>query len=365
MTVTIRKDVLSKAIGIASKAVGANPVIPLLSNLLFENNNGSSRVAATNLEIGISYTFPSSGEELRVCMPASIISGLVEAIHSDEIDIVLDAHNQSIMVMTDNSTSNVRCASPDEFPDIPKVTKASFRVPVMQFKEMVQRVAFCAANSAGMTVLEGVQLSVEDGKLILFAVDGYHLSYEETPVIGKAKPIKPFIVKASTLEIVSRILPDEGDLEVQAEENKAMFQCGNVDIVTQLMNGEYPDYHQLQKASPPATTMLTISTLEMLRAARQLRVFAVDTGVSKLDIKGMLIRYSTVTKDRGDSDITFAAVKKGDDILVGINVHLLCELLEICKTEYITVEMAGEKSPLLFKMYGVDSFYHVIMPIAF
>jgi len=361
----MNKNVLSKAIGVVMKAVGASPVLPLLSNILFESNNGKSRVAGTNLEIGIGCTFPSSGKEFKTCIPAKVISSLVDAINADEIELELNAEDHSIMVMTESSTSNIRCVPSDEFPDIPEVEHPSFTLPVIQFKELVQRVAFCSkANSD--SVLAGVQLSIEGKNLVMFAVDGFHMSYEDTVLLAVSRSENmPFIVKGTSLDTISRILPDEGILSVQVEPNKAMFHCGEVDVVTQLLGGEFPSYRQLGRAISPPSTTLTVSTLELLRAARQLRVFASEVGSSKLDIKGMLVRYSIIAQDRGDSDVNFAAIKKGADVQVGLNVHLLYELLEVCNTEYVIIEMGDSQSPITFKMQGLDSFYHVIMPIVF
>jgi len=363
MTTTVRKDVFSKAIGTTVKAVGANPIIPLLSNILFESNNGNSRVAGTNLEIGISYTFPSTGEPFKTCVPAKTIAALIEALHTDEIDLEIDPDNQSLIVMTESSTSNIHCAPADEFPDILQVDNPSFSLPVEQFKQSVQRVAFCSSANAD-SAISGVQLSVEDGKLIMFAVDGYHLSYEESTLLEEGDTsLFPIVVKGTTLEMISRTLPDEGELQVQAGKNKAMFHCEEVDVITQLMQGEFPDHNKLKESIAAPTTILTVSTLQLLRAARQLRVFASETGGSKLSAKGMLVRCSAIARDRGDADVTFAAIKKGSDIELGINIHLLYELLEICTTEYVTVETADNRSPILFRMQGVETFYHVIMPI--
>lgn len=361
---TVRKDVLSRAIGTTVKAVGANPVIPLLSNILFESANGNSRVAGTNLEIGISYGFPSEGEGFRTCVPAKMIANLIDAINADEVDLELNAVDQSIMVMTETSTSNIRCAPADEFPDIYKVEEPSFAVPVVQFKEMIQRVAFASSPNADQSVLGGVQISIEDDKLVMFAVDGFHFSYEETLLLyNEDLEHLPCIIKGTTLETISRILPDEGNLEVQVGKNKAMFHCGDVDVITQLMTGNFPDYKLLKEAILPPTTTLHVPVMEMLRAARQLRVFAAETGMSKLDVQGMLVRYSVLAQEKGDSDVTFAAIRKGVDVAIGLNVHLLYEFLEVCKTEYITIEISGSNNPILFKMQGLDGFYHVIMPM--
>jgi DNA polymerase III sliding clamp (beta) subunit (PCNA family) len=284
-------------------------------------------------------------------------------LHTEEVELELNPVDQSITIMTDSSTSNIRCAPPDEFPDIPKVTQPNFTLPVTQFKEMIQRVAFCASQNTDSN-LGAVQLSILDDQLVMFAVDGFHFSFEKGSLteLYNTENI-PFLVKGVTLEAISKILPDEGELQVQAESNKAMFHCGDVDIITQLMSGEFPAHDKLQAAIPEPSTTLTISTMELLRAARQLRIFASETGASQLSVQGMLVRYSAIARDKGDSDITFMGIKNGDDVAVGINVHLLYEFLEVCKTDNVIIELKGSKSPIVFRMKDFDEFYHVIMPI--
>lgn len=357
---TISKDVLAKAIGTVSKAVSPNPIVPLLGTILLESKKGLGRVSATNFEIGISFSFPSEGDEFITCVPARIFQTLVEVLHTDVIEIQLNPADQSAVIMTESSTSNIKCAPADEFPDLPKVKKSQVTMPVSQFKEMVQRVAF-ASNPNSETVLAGVQVATNDKNIFMFATDGYHLSYEQF-TLKKAGKVN-VIVKGTTLELISRILPDDGELQIEAHENKVMFHCENVDIVTQLLTGNYPDHATLKKGIGKTTTDITISTIELFRACRQLKVFSGDTGKTKLDVKGMIIRYSTLTADKGDADVTLAAVKKGEDLSVGINVHLLYDFLEICKTQQVEIEFSSASGPIVLKMQGYKSFYHVIMPV--
>lgn len=365
MTV-VKKDTLARAIGITARAVGASPVIPLLSNILFESSNGNSRVAATNLEIGISYTFPSKGKEFQTCIPAKTITSLVDALHAEEVELDLDIQNQSITISTETSTSQVLCASPEEFPDIPVVTQPTFTMPVAQFKEMVGRVAFAASKKDEHQggPLAGTQISIEDGLLIMFAVDGFHMSYEDYPLSSENETEnQSFIVKGPTLEMISKLLPDTGELEVEVQENKALFHCEDVNVITQLLGGAYPDYKMLRAAIHPPTTTLRIPTIELIRAVRQLRIFASETGASLLTVQGVLARYSSIAKDKGNSETTFVAVKKGNDISIGLNIKLLYELLEVCKTDFIIIEAESSTSMIVFKMDGFDNFFHVIMPI--
>lgn len=362
VTTKIKRDVLSKAINTAAKAVSPSPIIPLLGNVLLESANGSSRVAGTNFELGIGYTFPTTGEAFRTCVPAKTFASLIDVLSADEVEIRVDPVDQSAVVFTDSSNSTIKCASADEFPEIPKVTKAHVTIAATQFKEMVQRVAF-ASSSTGEGTLTGVQLLVEDKKFIMFATDGYHMSFEEFTLPKKGKAFN-VIIKGTTLETISRILGEEGDVQIQAEENKVLFHCGAVDVVSQLMSGTFPDYKLLQQSFGTPTTTLILSTIELFRACRQLRVFASDNTISKLEVQGMLVRHSIQTKDRGDSDISLAAIKTGEDLTIGLNVNLMYQFLEVCKTQQVQVEFRGAAAAVTFKMQGYDAFYHIIMPMS-
>jgi len=365
---TMKKDVLSKALGIASKIVVVNPIIPLLSTVLLESNNGNSRVASTNLEIGISIVFPSTGEEFRICTPAKTMSGLIDSIDGEEVELEIDEGDQSVIITSDTSVSNVKYAPAEEFPEIPKVTEPNISLSVKQFKEMVRRVAFASSND-GTSVLGGVLLKTElnksgnKQKLVMFATNGFHLSYEENTDLQLQGIPLSVIVRGVTLEMVSRTLPDEGELEIQADENKVLFHCDNIDIVTQIVSGNFPDYNLIKNMINNPTTTITVSSLELLRACRQLRVFSKESGTSIMNVQGMVMQYSMLKNERGGSEVSVFANKSGEDIVFGINVHYLHEFLEICETDKVSIELKGNKGAIVLRMNGYDKFFHIIMPI--
>jgi DNA polymerase III sliding clamp (beta) subunit (PCNA family) len=144
-----------------------------------------------------------------------------------------------------------------------------------------------------------------------------------------------------------------------------MFHAGKIDIVSQLLSGNFPDHKLVKKSIGKATTTITMSTVDLFRACRQLKIFTVEkgSGSSLLDVTGTIVRYSITTQDKGDADVTLSAMKEGKDISIGINVHLLYQFLETCKTEQVRIEFSTKQAPILLAMDGYKNFWHVIMPV--
>lgn len=367
-TVKIQRGSLLKALNVTGRAIPGNSPLPILSNVLFECANGESSMVATDLELGIRYVFESEGVPLKTCVPSTTFRGLMEAMGDTEVELVLKDEDQSILVTTDTSTSSIKCVSPNEFPDIPKVEDAQVMVSVEIFKNMVNRVAFASSRRNEGSVFEGVNLKVEKVKkktyFIMFSADGYRSSFEKTDETVLNGEEVSVIIKGGNLETIAKTLPDEGMLEIEFRENKALFHCENIDIIAQTMTGNFPDYHLLMKSVEDRSTTLTLSTLELLRACKQLKVFAKNTGATKMEIQELMVQYSTLEQANGNTSVTLIGNKDGEDMNVSLNVFFLSEFLEIAKTTEVVMQFEGNKKPILLTMEGVDNYWHIILPIS-
>lgn len=385
--VTVEKAKLARAILTASKAVSSSPMVPLLANVLIKSDGRCVSVSGTNIEIGVTAEFEAEGDEFAVCVPSKTISDLMNAIYSEDLKLEMDEDDQSLVIETDTSNTKVKYMSAEDYPSIPEVTVPSLMLPVIQLKEMINRVAFCAKDGAQGSTLSGVLLAIEDpddddetkdkekkskmkvkGKFIMFATDGYHFSFEKFNILsGNATPGTKAIVRSDVLELLNRLLPNEGMVMIEIGENKAMFQCEDINIVTQLMTGEFPDHNMFTAVLPnefSTKTEVTLNTIDLLRAAKQLKVFAVDTPKTKMEVLGMVVRYSIQTQNRGGSETEIIGVTKGKELAIGVNVHFLLMFLEVCKTPQVVIKFIDTKSAILLLMKDVDTYYHVIMPIA-
>lgn len=382
----IPKDNLAKAIAIANKAVASTPIVPLLSNVLFRVGDGTSRIVGTNIELGVSCEFEASGDTFEICVPAKTLSELINATYSDEVTVTMDETEQAIIIETENSKARVKCILSEEFPPVPRVTTPHVIMPVMQFKEMVNRVAF-AAHTDKQSNLSGVLLATQPpdedqkvkekekksklkvkGNFVMFATNGYHFSFEKTRLFtGAVCTEMQVIIKADVLELANRILPSDGLLMIEFSSNKVMFQCGEIDIVTQVMGVDFPNYELVAAVVPneeTARTTIIVPTLELLRACKKLKVFAADTKKTKMEAGSILLNFSIETQTRGGGNVEIVVMHKGDPVVFCINVEYLSDFLEVCKSMQTVIRLKDNKSPIKLSMEGFEDYWHVIMPIA-
>jgi DNA polymerase-3 subunit beta len=371
--VLINRPILARALNAVTRIVNPSAVLPLLTNVLIECSNGNSSVAGTDLEIGVRFAFSASGVPIRTCIPAKTFQAFVDSMNSEEITMQMNEADQSVVITTESSKSNIKCISPEDFPEISTIENPQLVMPTSLFKQMVNRIAFAALKKEEQNVLEGVLMLIEpvkendkdedgDKKFVMFAADRQRAAYEETTSVIIQDVFKA-VVRASTLETIARILPEDEMVEIEVRENKILFHCEGVDVISQLMNGEFPSHKMIAASVKDRSTVITVNTLELLRACKQLKIFANETGATILDIQSMAVRYSTMKHERGDSDISMFVQKEGDDLEVGLNVFFLHEVLEIVKTGQVLLSFMGAKKPILVRMEGNEEFFYIIMPL--
>jgi DNA polymerase-3 subunit beta len=362
--IKVNKADLLKALQLASRAIAAKPVIPLLGNVLLEVEDGNARLSGNDYSIGIRSGFAVTGKgvSFQTAVPAKLAVDLVNSVDAEVLELKFDQEIQQITLKTEKSKNNIKCMDPSDYPAIDSVVKP-ITVPVQEFKDAVLRVSFAASTNTNLiSPLVGVLIAIENGKLVLFAVDGFHLSYEEIELnpIDAKKELRT-IVNADILEGISRML--DGDFfEMSVNETQTRFRSGSNEMAVQKIDGKFPDHTQLRAAIGPAVTTITANTLELLRATKQLELFT-STGFTILEVKGMLVEVTAEQPEQGSSMVTPAAIVTGESIAVGLNITLLKQFLQVCKTETFTINFAGAKSPMLLMMDNVKNFYHVIMPM--
>jgi len=365
MNLTVNKSEFLKALQTVSKAVNPKPIIPLFSNILLEVEGDNARLSGTNFEIGISANIGiTNGGSFTTAIPAKLITDFIGALSPEIIEMKFDKVHQSILIETETSKNSIKCVNADDFPSVPSVENP-ITVNSTLFKEAIGRVAFAASQNTDRTPLDGVLIEASDNKLIMFATDGFHLSYEELAFGEHELPLPELhaIIRASNLETIARIIDEDKEIFISSpkESNNIRFNIEGLNIVAQKLDGNFPDYRMLEPKTP--TTSISISTLTLLRSCKQLELFAGNNGLVKVSIEGMNVELSTTAKEKGESKINLVIIVNGMPITIGVNVFFLHEFLEICKTPDILIDFTGANAPVLLKMKDFDSYYHIIMPI--
>ena len=90
MKITCLQENLAKGLATVGRAVATRSTLPILSNILLETDQRRLRLAATNLEIGVSCWIGARVEEEgRITVPARLLTEFVNSLPPGQIEMEL------------------------------------------------------------------------------------------------------------------------------------------------------------------------------------------------------------------------------------------------------------------------------------
>lgn len=241
---------------------------------------------------------------------------------------------------------------------------------IADFKEMIHQVSFAASSEESRPVLQGVLMEINNNKLSLAATDGFRISVRTAELsASQENPVK-VIIPARSLSELARIATDGNEtvtMIVPQDRGQAIFHIKNAELVTQLIEGNFPDYRAIIPRSFKTRTV--ISTNEFLKACRQAEIIAREgNNVIRLNFQPQdgapgTVEFSTQSEEMGSGEVVVDANIEGPELLIAFNVRYLSEVLEVIGSPNTILETNANNTPGLLSPVGNDNFRHVIMPM--
>ena len=372
MRVSCLQENLAKGLSVVGRAVASRSTLPVLSNVMLSTDNGRLKLSATDLEIGINCWIGAKVEEDgATTVPARSFIDLVNSLPSERIDMELIVRTQTLNLKCARYEANLKGIDAQEFPLIPSAEEGEGQIALeaAAFRKMIEQVVLAAATDESRPILTGVLAKFEGNQLTLAAADGFRLSVRTAQLPVETEPVS-VIVPARSLAELARISTDEEDitLVITPTRNQVLFHAPNVDLVSQLIEGNFPDYQQIIPKS--CSTRTVLNTNSFLRACKTANIFARDAAnIVRVQIApgGELapghITIAATSAELGDNVGEIDASIEGDEVEIAFNVKYLIDVLSVMDSAQVVLETTTSSSPGVIKPVGEVDFVHVIMPM--
>jgi DNA polymerase-3 subunit beta len=213
-------------------------------------------------------------------------------------------------------------------------------------------------------------MTVEGSEITLAATDGFRISTRRAKLSSPvAKPMSA-IIPARALNELARVASDGKQtvhMVVPDGRGQVLFHLDDVELVSQLIDGNFPDYKAIIPQSFKTTTI--ISTAGFLKACKQAEIIAREgNNVVRLSITAGEdgpgeVEISAQSEETGSSEVQVDATVTGTDLIVAFNVRYLRELLDVVKSASVALETNASNTPGMLRPVGNEDFKHVIMPM--
>ena len=372
MKLTVSQAQLAHGLGLVSRAVSPRSTLPVLNNILIATDEGRLRLSATNLELGITCWIGAQiEEEGSVTIPARIFGDLITTLPGDKVNLSLTTRTQTLNIHCGTSNFDIKGIDANEFPPMPAPDLSTgVELNVADFKEMIQQVSFAASTDEARPVLQGVLMEINDNQISLAATDGFRISMRSAEISSSVTHPVKVIIPARSLSELARIAVNGNEtvtMVVPPDRGQAIFHLKDAELVTQLIEGTFPDYRAI--VPPSFKTRTVISTTEFLKACRQAEIIAREGNyVIRLNMQPQeggpgAVEFSTQSEEMGSGEVVVDANIEGPELLIAFNVRYLSEVLEVMGAPNTVLETNANNTPGLVSPVGDESFRHVIMPM--
>jgi DNA polymerase-3 subunit beta len=378
MKISCLQENLSRGLAVVGRAVASRATLPVTQNVLLSVDQSMLKMSATNLEIAMTTWVGAMIEkEGSITVPARLLTEFVNSLPNDKIDLELDQGSGLLQISSGSSNAHINITEASEFPPIPTVDDGvAAEVDPLVLKSAITRVAFAAATEESRPVLTGVEMKLEDSNFTMAAADGFRLAVHHGALLKSVSEPMSMIVPARTMTEVNRLIGErEEPVEIlmTPAKGQVMFRVrggDTVEIVSQLLQGTFPNYEQLIPQSYTTRAVMDLPTV--LRAARTASIFAKDgSNIIRMhlmpaaaDTEPPKVEISAKSEEVGDNqDLVDLDEIEGEEGKIAFNSRYLLDVLAVLEKGKVALETTTSSSPGVFKPTDSDDYIHVVMPM--
>ncbi len=361
MKLQVTQENLSRALNNVARIATSRNTLPILSNVLIKTVDNRVCIAATNLNIAITnYIGSKVSKEGSITVPARLMQDFISSLPSGVIELTLD--DTKLRIEAEHHKSVINGTPADDYPVMPKIKDGKkWKVPSKELKKALSQVVVAASNDDARPVLTGINFYTHEGNLYVVATDSYRLAEKK---LMKIKEDINILVPASAVQDLLRLLDDsEDEVNVTSDDQQILFQKGDVELVTRLIEGKFPEYRKLIPTK--FSTDATIDKNEIVNIAKVSSLFARETAGSVrfiVDSGNQQVRIDSIASQLGENSASAPAKTEGDGEIT-LNSRFVVDALNSLHGDEVYVGFNEKLEPFLVKNSKDDSYLHIIMPL--
>jgi len=364
MNIKIDRGLLLKPLGNVSGIVEKRHALPILSNLLLENNQGKLKFTATDLEMQISTHIKTEmSDNFQITVSAKKLFDITRALpEGSKIDIQIE--DNKVTVKAKKSRFNLQTLPSQDYPVMKKDENDTVELNVSQkdFKALLKQVDFAMAQQDIRYYLNGLLIEVKEKNINVVGTDGHRLSFTSLELRAPTKPSQVIVPRKTIVELVKLLNDTDDPLEISFSNNQVNFKFNDIDLITKIIDGKFPDYSRVIPEGHNNTFNIDRTLLldSMLRAS----ILSNDKyrGI-RMVIEENNLKLVSNNSEQEQAEEELEIDYKGDKIDIGFNVTYLIDVLTNIQSDQLTIAFNDSSSSCLVTIPNNEKYKYVVMPM--
>ena len=361
MKFTCRQELLVEALQTTTKAISNKTTMPILEGALIEAFDSALTITCSDSNMGIVTTIEAQiTEEGRVVLPGKILAEIVRKMPVGEISVSV-AQNYAATLKCRGSRATLSGFSAEEYPPLPAL-EASHSVSLGQsdLREMIRQTSFSIATEESRPIFTGCLMEIERDNCNVIALDGFRLALRKLPISSDSE--FNALIPGKTLNEVSRILGDEGEVKLTLDKTHISFEIGETRVIARMLEGEFIKYRSIIPAT--YATMIRVNRQELSNCIDRASLLAREG-------KNNLMKFSvndekliiTSNSEIGEAYEELYTDHSGENLDISFNIKYMSDIMKVIDDEEIILRFNSAVSPCVICPIDGDKFTYLVLPV--
>ncbi|RIN78943.1 DNA polymerase III subunit beta [Staphylococcus simulans] len=374
MEFTIKRDYFINQLNDTLKAISPRTTLPILTGIKIDAKEEGIILTGSDSEISIEISIPKEvdGEEIvtiaetgSVVLPGRFFVDIIKKLPGKDVKLSTNEQFQTL-ITSGHSEFNLSGLDPDQYPLLPQVSQDdAIQLPIKVLKNVIAQTNFAVSTSETRPVLTGVNWLIQDNELICTATDSHRLAVRKLKLEDEDIENKNVIIPGKALAELNKIVTDsEDDINIFFASNQVLFKVGNINFISRLLEGHYPDTSRLFPKN--YETKIEMSNSDFYHAIDRASLLAREGGnnVIKLSTGNQEVELSSTSPEIGTvkEDVDANSVE-GSSLKISFNSKYMMDALKAIDNDEVEVEFFGTMKPFTLKPKDDDSVVQLILPI--
>ncbi len=371
MNFSINTDVLLNNLLVSQKALSTKTPAPYLQGIKLEVKKSELVLITSNSDIAIkiiikdeSLNIDNTGE---VLIPGKVFVDFIRKLDKGIVEIsVLD--NNVLKIHSHNTDLSLNLQNVDDYPEIKFVmSDVPIKIESKIMRSVIKQTTFATSNIENRPILTGVNIKVENNKLIAIATDSFRLSQKFIEIPTNFENMN-VVIPGKSLDELSKVLElDLDEILIHLNHKTILFEYGNILFQSRLLEGNFPETNRLIPNDFPI--IIKFKTNDLFVAIERASLLSFKDSLNsivKLYLKpDNIVEITSNSPEIGKVIEEIYPVEKaiGTPLKIAFSSKYFLDALKTFNSEEIYVKFTGEIRPFVIEGNDDVGLIQLILPV--
>ena len=350
---------MADAFARSNRAVGLKTALPILQGVLCQAIGNKLRITGSDTEVTVRTSVEVEVmEEGSFVVPGRLMTDAIRRMPEGVVSIRSSEGN--VEIEGNGPRFVLRQLAIEDYPDLddPDLT-GSVEVDGDAFVRAIAQVSVAASSDSARPILTGVLMENGESGLRLVATDSYRLAVKD---LAGASVSGSALVPARGLRELGRTVA-AARINVVIGEREVVFASERGSLSVRLIEGTFPNYHQLLPGKYPNEVLVQKDRL--LEAVGRASLVAEDHIPIRLKLTEGGVHMAVSRRDVGDEAELVEGKYRGEaeSVDIAFNSRYLSDGVSVLQGDQVRVEVRDGFKPSVIRAESEEDFFYLLMPV--